>query len=75
VRPLLSRPRSRAAILFAGAAVVGAAACSSETLTPLYGVPAVDSGVQEDSGKDAPGEGGGPVALYGPAPVDASDDG
>lgn len=63
VRPLLSRPRTRAAILFAGAAVVGA--CSSTSVAPAYGVPVADSGV-EDAGEDAvPG----PVAMYGPAPV------
>ncbi|MBS2015367.1 MAG: hypothetical protein JST00_20940 [Deltaproteobacteria bacterium] len=62
-RPLLSRPRTRAALLFAGAAVVGA--CSSTAATPAYGVPATDAGL-EDAGEDAvPG----PVAMYGPAPV------
>ena len=66
-RPILSRPRTRAAILFAGAAVVGA--CSSTAATPAYGIPATDSGL-EDSGDNGNPEGG-PVALYGPAPVDS----
>lgn len=67
-RPILSRPRSRAAILFAGAAVVGA--CSSTAATPLYGVPTTDAGLEEDSGNNGQPEGG-PVAMYGPAPVDS----
>lgn len=67
-RPFLSRPRSRAAILFAGAAVVGA--CSSTAAAPLYGVPTTDAGLEEDSGNNGQPEGG-PVAMYGPAPVDS----
>jgi len=39
---------------------------TSGTAVPAYGVP------ETDSGPDA-NDGGGPVALYGPAPVDASD--
>lgn len=74
-RPLLSRPRSRAAILFAGAAVVGACSSASDNAVPAYGVAVVDSGIEQDSGRDSPiDEEGGPVAMYGPAPVDSGQD-
>jgi len=67
----LGRPISRAALLFVGAAV--AAACSGSETTSSGGSDAsgdvgADVGASDGSTFDSP------VALYGPAPVDASPD-
>lgn len=77
-------PLTRAAILFASATAVAACtggsdpgpssssssgssgASSSGNGVPLYGVPEIDAG---DDGGDNTKDSGGPVALYGPAPV------
>jgi len=58
---------SRAALLAASAALMGAEACS-ESVTPVYGAPAPDAAA--DSGP----QDGSAVALYGaaPAPLEAA---
>ena len=63
---------SRAAMLAAGAALMGAEACSN-SVTPVYGAPAGAGGsnMTSDGGGGAGGQaggGGGPAALYGAAP-------
>ena len=78
----LRRPLTRAALLFASATAI--AACTSGTGTtsggyssgePAYGGPPIDpdSGDARDATSDGPSKFDGPVALYGPAPVDAGD--
>jgi hypothetical protein len=84
MRRPLTRGATRAALLFAGATAI--ASCTSGVGTtsggtsgstsgePAYGGPPIDV---DSSTKDAPSDAtqkfDGPVALYGPAPVDAGD--
>jgi hypothetical protein len=61
---------SRAALMAAGAALMGAEACGNAV--PVYGAPTGAGGnmMSTDGGGDAP-EGGGPVPVYGaPAPLE-----
>jgi hypothetical protein len=70
-RPKMSAPSrgpvTRAGILFAGAAVT--LACGSTSSIALYGAP-IDGGIEDASDLND----GGPMAMYGPAPVDSGVD-
>ena len=66
--------RSRAALLFAGAAVV--AGCGSTEVVAMYGPAPVDASTK-DVAADAPSDANNLpdiVAMYGPAPIDAGND-
>lgn len=66
---------SRAAVLFATAAVVAACGGSTSPTSSSSGEPVALYGPApvQDAGSDAATDAGEPVALYGPAPVDAGD--
>lgn len=82
------RPTSRAALVFFGAAatVATVASCTSEPeVVALYGVPPVDAAQTRDAANASDASDAGdatdalddeqPVPMYGPAVIDASDDG
>ena len=58
---------SRAAMLAAGAALLGAEACN--TATPVYGAPAPDGSVPMNDAASTDSADGSAVALYGAAPA------
>ena len=51
--------------------VAGCSSVDSGNLQPLYGLPAVDSGVVDSGPDTGPDDGGQPVALYGAPALDA----
>lgn len=73
VRPVPAT-RTRAALLFAGAAVV--AGCGSTEVVAMYGPAPVDASVK-DTAADGPTDANNfqdMVAMYGPAPIDSGND-